>query len=67
MDPTDALILTPIVVYIISVVVWPYARCRSCRRSGQSVGSNEHRWGVCRRCDGTGQRVRFGTRLLGRR
>jgi len=57
-----ALILAPVIVYVISVFLWPYARCRSCRGSATSMGSNQRRWNVCSRCDGSGQRIRFGAR-----
>jgi DnaJ-class molecular chaperone len=66
MDTTAALVLTPIIVYVVSVFLWPYARCRVCRGSTTSRGSSRHRWNVCGRCGGSGQRVRLGARLLGR-
>jgi len=67
MDTQAALILAPIIVYVISIILWPYARCRSCRGSATSAGSSHRRWNVCGRCGGSGQRVRAGARMFGRR
>jgi hypothetical protein len=41
----------------------PYAPCRWCvGRSGRNPGSNRERWGKCRKCGGTGKRLRLGAR-----
>lgn len=50
--------------YLVDVALWPYARCRACRGSQTSHGSNRTRWGLCSRCGGSGERVRFGARLF---
>jgi DnaJ-class molecular chaperone len=61
--PDTILVLIAIVVSaLVSRRLWPYARCRSCRGSGLSGGSNRHRWGICRRCGGSGKRTRLGAR-----
>ncbi|SCL18138.1 hypothetical protein GA0070616_1441 [Micromonospora nigra] len=49
--------------YLILCVVAPWGRCRRCR------GRRNHRTAIgtrrdCRRCDGTGRRVRIGRRLI---
>lgn len=62
MDSYTALIITIAVVAIISRILWPFGRCRSCGGSGRSLGSNGRRWGVCRRCGGSGERRRLGAR-----
>jgi hypothetical protein len=51
-------------MYVISIFLWPYARCRSCRGSSTNIGSSHRRWGVCGRCGGSGKRVRLGARLF---
>jgi len=38
----------------------PYARCRWCQgRRGRNPGSTGGRWGNCRRCGGSGERLRW--------
>lgn len=54
------------VVWVISLLLWPYGPCRRCDGTGKNVGSNGRRWGTCRRCKGTGRRLRFGARLVHR-
>jgi len=45
--------------------VWPYGPCFRCiGHPGRNRGSNARRWGKCRRCGGTGQRVRWGARVF---
>ncbi len=46
--------------------LWPLTRCRACQGSRRNRGSNSRRWGRCRRCGGTGERVRIGARLVNR-
>lgn len=67
MDSTAALILAPIIVYLISVLLWPYTRCGRCSGSGKNAGSNRNRWGNCSRCGGSGKKERLGVRLFRRR
>lgn len=43
----------------------PYERCPSCRdRPGKSRWSNNEVWNRCRRCGGTGKRIRRGSRIF---
>ena len=38
---------------------WPYGRCPSCRsRKGRGVGSTGQAFSRCRRCGGSGERIR---------
>ena len=62
MNSTAALLIALVVVAVISRWRWPIARCRSCRGSGRNAGSNSDRWGICRRCGGSGKRIRVGAR-----
>ncbi|HEY6276038.1 MAG TPA: hypothetical protein VIX86_06870, partial [Streptosporangiaceae bacterium] len=45
-----------------SVALWPYARCAGCNGTGRTWGSSSRRWGMCRRCAGTGRRLRWAAR-----
>lgn len=55
------------VLYLASCRIWPYGPCLACiGRSRRNIGSNARRWGRCRVCKGTGERLRFGTRILRR-
>lgn len=62
MDSHVALVIAIVTVALISRWRWPFARCWSCRGTGRNGGSDGRRWGICRRCDGTGKRVRVGAR-----
>ncbi|GAB7049114.1 hypothetical protein JCM9534A_42400 [Catenuloplanes indicus JCM 9534] len=44
----------------------PFARCRVCRGSGRARRQFGRVSRACRRCDGTGLRVRAGTRAINR-
>ena len=59
-----------VVVLIAAVIVglwWftvqrhPIRRCPSCKGSKKNAGSNDQRWGICRRCGGKGEIRRFGS------
>jgi hypothetical protein len=43
---------------------WPYSRCWSCSGTGKSASPSGRHWRPCRRCGGSGTRVRLGGRLL---
>lgn len=47
--------------------VWPLRRCRSCKGTGRSRSPTGKAWRKCGRCAGSGDRLRAGARLLGRR
>ena len=51
--------------YLIGCSIWPYGPCLSCiSHRGKSRGSTGRRWGRCKRCSGSGERIRWGYRLL---
>jgi DnaJ-class molecular chaperone len=58
-----------IVIIIVVAFAWwvsparrhPVRRCPSCHGSKKNAGSNDERWGLCRRCKGTGEVRRFGS------
>jgi hypothetical protein len=52
-------------LYLLSCRIWPYGPCLACRVDPRrNPGSNSRRHGRCRVCRGTGERLRFGTRLI---
>lgn len=62
---TLAILLACAAVYLGSCLIWEYAPCMACHgRRGRSPGSNHRRHGRCKVCKGTGERLRFGTRIL---
>ena len=57
--------LAAFVLYLIGCRIWPYGPCLSCLgHRGKSRGSNSRRWGRCKRCKGSGERIRWGYRLI---
>jgi hypothetical protein len=53
------------VAYLLWCWFFPHTFCRSCvGRKGQGLGSTKWGWSRCRRCDGTGERVRIAARLI---
>jgi DnaJ-class molecular chaperone len=58
------LIACTAVAWVIGLLLWPYAACRSCGGSGKNAGSNRGRWGTCRKCKGSGRRLRTGASLV---
>jgi len=52
-------------LYLIGCSIWPYGPCAACiAHRGKSRGSTGRRWGRCKRCKGSGERIRWGYRLL---
>ncbi|GAB7041054.1 hypothetical protein JCM9533A_49040 [Catenuloplanes niger JCM 9533] len=63
------LCLTPVLVaisYCGLCQIRPFARCRVCRGTGRARRQFGRVSRACRRCDGTGLRVRAGTRAVNR-
>lgn len=66
MDGATALALAvPVIVawYVINCLIWPFANCLRCRGAGRFRSPSGRAWRPCRRCGGTGSRVRIGRRL----
>jgi hypothetical protein len=53
------------VAYWISLHIHPYTKCGVCRGMGRSRGNLfAHAYGLCRRCGGTGRKLRLGVRVF---
>jgi hypothetical protein len=62
--PLASLILTTIIGYALLCAVVPWGRCRTCAGYGRKTGRNGTLTRTkCRRCNGTGRRVRVGRRV----
>lgn len=53
------------VSYAVGCWLWPFTRCPRCGGDGKrrSPFSKGKTFGLCRRCDGTGRRLRWGRRF----
>lgn len=51
-------------VYAVQCWWWPYAACLKCDGAGRFRSPTGRAWRNCRRCGGSGTRVRVGRRLL---
>ena len=60
------LTLIAVAVWAVRAYFWPFARCRRCKGSKTNPGSSKKRFGVCKRCGGTGSRQVLGSRHLHR-
>jgi hypothetical protein len=45
-------------------LIWPYAACGHCSGSGRHRSPCGANWRLCRRCKGSGRKVRLGARML---
>ncbi|HVB45262.1 MAG TPA: hypothetical protein VNF47_21510 [Streptosporangiaceae bacterium] len=52
--------------WVLSRWLWPFTACWRCQGGRRNPGSNARRWGKCRACGGSGERMRFGARTLHR-
>lgn len=65
MTPTVTATLAALLLvagYAISCAFWPFASCRHCD-SGKKRSPSGKAWRTCRRCKGSGARLRIGRRL----
>ena len=49
--------------YAVHCAWWPFAACRTCDGAGKFRSKSGRAWRRCRRCKGSGERVRVGRRL----
>lgn len=50
--------------YLVARAIWPYAACAKCEGAGKFKTSSGKAWRKCRRCGGSGERLRFGRWLI---
>jgi hypothetical protein len=48
--------------YLIACAIWPFASCWHCEQ-GKKRSPSGKAWRTCRRCKGSGARLRIGRRL----
>jgi DnaJ-class molecular chaperone len=69
MTAQTVLVLTvPLAVagYLAACRWWPYAACWRCHGDGKKRSPTGRAWRPCKRCKGTGTRLRIGRRILNR-
>ena len=49
--------------YLLACWIWPYRACPTCEGSGKRRSPSGKAWRRCRRCKGTGARLRIGRRV----
>lgn len=49
--------------YLIACAWWPFAACYGCDGDGKKRSPSGKAWRPCRRCKGSGARLRIGRRL----
>ena len=57
-----AVILVP-AAYMLACWVWPYAACWRCHGDGKHRSPSGKAWRTCKKCRGTGARLRIGRHL----
>lgn len=55
--------LAVLVGYVLACAIWPYASCWGCSGDGKRRSPSGKAWRTCRRCGGTGRRIRLGRKL----
>ncbi|MCO6010567.1 hypothetical protein NE236_36975 [Actinoallomurus purpureus] len=58
------LVLFALVLYGAACAIWPFRSCRTCGGSGRFRSPSGRAWRYCRRCNGTGAKLRLGRRIL---
>jgi hypothetical protein len=67
MDGSLVLALAAITVasgYAVAAWIWPYTNCLKCHGDGKLRSPSGRMWRRCKRCGGTGRRLRLGRRVL---
>lgn len=49
--------------YLAACAIWPFAKCFRCRGKTRFMSPSGKAWRTCRRCAGTGARLRIGRRI----
>lgn len=59
-------IVIALAVWLVRAWFWPYAKCRRCRGRKVNPGSTGRRFGLCKKCGGTGSRQVLGSKSVHR-
>jgi len=51
-------------VYWVACLLWPFASCVKCNGDGKTRSPSGKAWRECRRCGGTGRRLRWGRHVI---
>jgi hypothetical protein len=49
--------------YLAACAIWPFTACSRCDGNGKRRSPSGKAWRPCRRCGGTGARLRLGRRV----
>lgn len=52
--------------YVVACAIWPYTKCGKCEGKGRHRSPSGKHWRKCRRCKGSGDRLRFGRHVWNR-
>ncbi len=52
--------------WVIRAWFWPFTQCRRCEGRKVNTGSTRKRYGLCKKCGGTGQRQIVGSKQVHR-
>jgi len=66
MTPTLAATLAATVLaagYLLACWIWPFAACLTCSGDGKRRSPSGKAWRTCKRCGGSGARLRIGRRV----
>ncbi len=55
-----------VALYAIACLVWPFGSCWRCGGDGKIRSPKGRHWRRCKRCKGTGARLRIGRRIVNR-
>jgi hypothetical protein len=61
-----AVLILTVFAYFAACAAWPFARCGRCDGRGFHLSPTGQHLRDCRRCKGTGRRVRIGRRIYTR-
>ena len=67
MDDLLVVVAVAVAAVLVRARYWPYGPCRACQgRRGRGRGSTPKAWDRCRKCRGSGERIRLISRVYPR-
>lgn len=60
------LVLIVLAVWAFRAYKWPFTQCRRCQGKKTNPGSTRKRYGLCRKCKGSGSRQVLGAKTVHR-